>query len=453
MKMIKIKHTDKRSGFTEGQIISIGFMLIILLGAILLMFPFASRDGSYTSFLQTLFTATSATCVTGLVVVDTYSHWSVFGQIIIITLIQIGGMGFVTIGVFFSIIFKRKIGLKFRGLMQESISSLQIGGILRLVKSIIRGTILFEGIGAILLSIRFIPRFGVVKGIYYSVFHSVSAFCNAGFDLMGYQEEYCSLVSFYDDILVNVVIMSLIVIGGIGFIVWEDIKDKKLKFSRYHLHTKMVLTMTAILIVVPAILFAIFEWNGVMEDFSVKGKILSSLFCSITPRTAGFNTVDMAAMSDSGKLLTIMLMFIGGSPGSTAGGIKTITFLILILGVKSLLFHEKDYEIYGRRIDDESIKKASVVFNFNLFLAMSATSIIMAIEAIPFSDIMFEVFSAIGTAGISTGITRDLNDVSRLVIIFLMYCGRVGSLSFALSFTRKKRYRLTRYPSEKVTVG
>lgn len=438
---------------SKVQTIALGFFLIIVIGTILLMLPIASRDGHSAGFLNALFTSTSSTCVTGLVVVDTYTNWTLFGQVVILSLIQIGGLGFITIGMFFSIFLKRKIGLKERNLIQESVNTLQISGMVRLVKKIVCYTIVFEGIGAVLLMIRFIPRFGWLKGIWYGIFHSISAFCNAGFDLMGQFEPYSSLTMYYDDILVNVVIMVLIVIGGIGFIVWDDISKHKWHVKKYMLHTKIVLFVTAVLILGGAICFYLFEKNNLLIGMDTKGQVLSSLFGSVTPRTAGFNTTDTAAYTEATRMLTIILMFIGGSPGSTAGGIKTTTIMVILLYIWSNLRNKKGLNIFGRRLDEDAIKKAATVFFINLILATICATIMCALETVPLSDIMMEVFSAIGTVGISTGITRDITEVSKYILIVLMYCGRIGSMSFALSFTEKKRSNPVQLPAEKITIG
>lgn len=435
------------------QTIALGFFLIIAAGTILLMLPIASRDGHSTGFLNALFTATSSTCVTGLVVVDTYTNWTLFGQVVIISLIQIGGLGFITIGMFFSIFLKRKIGLKERNLIQESVNTLQISGTVKLVKKIVIYTAIFEGIGALLLMIRFIPRFGWLKGIWYGIFHSISAFCNAGFDLMGQFEPYASLTMYYDDILVNLVIMALIVTGGIGFIVWDDISKNKWHVKKYMLHTKIVLSVTAVLILGGALCFYLFEQNNLLIGMDTRGKVLSSFFGSVTPRTAGFNTTDTGAYTEATRMLTVILMFIGGSPGSTAGGIKTTTMLVILLYIWSNLRNKKGLNIFGRRLDEDAIKKAGTVFFINLILATVCATIMCALETVPLSDIMMEVFSAIGTVGISTGITRDITDVSKYILILLMYCGRIGSMSFALSFTEKKRSDPVQLPVERITIG
>lgn len=442
-----------RTHLTQTQFIAFGFFLLILTGSLLLTLPVASRDGESAGFLTALFTATSASCVTGLVVVDTWSQWTLFGQLVILTMIQIGGLGFITVGVFVSIVLRRKIGLKQRGLMQESMSALKIGGIVKLAKKVVIGTLILEGGGAVLLAIRFIPQFGILRGIFYGIFHSISAFCNAGFDLMGSKEPYSSFVSYYDDWLVNLVIMGLIIVGGIGFIVWDDVSTHKLAFRKYLLQTKVVLLATTVLVFGGALLFYLFEKDTLLAGMSTSGKILSSLFGSVTARTAGFNTTDVAAMSDGGKLLTIILMFIGGSPGSTAGGVKTTTIVVLLLYVLSNIKRTYGVNVFGRRLEDDVIKRASSIFTINLFLALTASLIIMGVQSMPMPDVMFETFSAIGTVGMTTGITRDLVPFSRVIIIILMYCGRIGSLSFALAFTQQKKSANIQQPVEKITVG
>lgn len=423
-------------------------------GTLLLTLPVASRSGVSVGFLDALFTATSATCVTGLIVHDTWSQWTLFGQLVLITLIQIGGLGFITIGVFLSIILRRKIGLKERGLLQESVNTLQIGGVVRLARKIIIGTFIFEGTGAVILAARFIPEYGLLKGAFYGFFHSVSAFCNAGFDLMGRNEPYSSFVGYYDDIVINAVIMSLIVIGGIGFIVWDDIHKNKWHVRKYMLHTKIVLLTTFVLIFGGAWLIYLCEKNYLMEDMTTQGKILTSLFASVTARTAGFNTIDTGAMRDSSKFITIILMFIGGSPGSTAGGVKTTTIVIMLLSVLSSIKRTNGFNVFGRRLEDDAIKRASAIFSINLFLALTASMAIMMMQpSLVMSDVLFETFSAIGTVGMTTGITRNLTSVSKVLIILLMYCGRIGSLSFALAFTQQKKILQVKLPVGRITIG
>ena len=439
---------------TQTQIIALGFLLVILTGTLLLMLPFATENGQHTTFLTALFTATSATCVTGLVVADTSIHWTMFGQAVILLMIQIGGLGFITIGVVFAKLFHKQITLKVRGLLQESMNLSQMGGAVRLARRILLGTLIMEGMGAILLSIRFIPEFGFGKGLLFGVFHSISAFCNAGFDLMGGSKgAYASFTAYSNDFLVNMVIMVLIVVGGIGFIVWDDIRKHKWHFKQYMLHTKLVLTVTVVLIFGGTLLFWIFERNNLMADMGVKETILTSMFSSVTARTAGFNTIDTAGLSNSSKLLTMVLMFIGGSPGSTAGGIKTTTVIVLLIYVFSNLRNERGSSVFNRSFEEDAIKKASNVMIIYLVLALVAIIAICHIEPLAMDDVMFEVFSAIGTVGMSTGITRDLSTLSRVIIILLMYCGRIGGLSFAMSFLEKKKTAPIRYPEEKVMIG
>ena len=442
-----------RRHVSQTQFIAYGFFCIIITGTLLLMLPFASRDGQSEPFLNCLFTATSASCVTGLVVADTWSQWSLFGQLVILTMIQIGGLGFITVGVFISIVLRRPIGRKERGLRRESVNTLQIGGVVRLAKKIIIGTCIFEGTGAVLLAIRFIPQFGFLRGLFYGIFHSISAFCNAGFDLMGGQTPYSSFVAYYDDWLVNLVIMSLIIIGGIGFIVWDDLSRNKLHFRKYMLQTKIVLVTTAILVFGGGLLFYLLERNHLLVGMNTSGKILTSLFSSVTARTAGFNTTDTAALTDGSKLLTIILMFIGGSPGSTAGGIKTTTLVVLLLCVHSNIKQTYGINIFGRRLENDAVKRAGTILTINLLLAVTASLAIMAIQPLGFSDILFETFSAIGTVGMTTGITRALHPVSRCIIILLMYCGRIGSLSFALAFVQSKRKPHVQQPAEAINIG
>ena len=438
---------------TQTQMIVYGFAAIIFTGSLLLTLPFASRTGEFTPYLDALFTATSAACVTGLVVVDTWTHWSLFGQFVILILIQVGGMGFMTLGVYMAILLRRKIGLRIRGILQESINSMQIGGIVKLAKKIMVGTIFFETTGAVILMTRFIPRFGIMKGIWYGIFHSISAFCNAGFDLLGSTGEYQSLVYYAGDWVVNFVIMSLIVIGGIGFLVWNDLSINKFNWKRYSLHTKIVLSTTALLIVSGAVLFFFMERNNVLAGRDLDEQILCSLFNSVTARTAGFNTTDTGALTEGSKFVTMLLMFIGGSPGSTAGGIKTTTIVVLLVFMHSHMFQEAGCNIFKRRLDESAIKKASVVASIHLLLVITATVFLLAAQPFSLTDVLFEVLSAMGTVGMTTGITRDICTLSRLVLIFLMFCGRIGSLTFALSLRGHKHDAPVRQPVEQITIG
>ena len=448
-----MKKLKKEIWFTHARKIAIGFFIIIIAGTFLLTLPISGRSGEWTNPVDALFTATSATCVTGLAVFDTYQYWSVFGQIVIITLIQIGGLGFITFGVGFSIFFKQRIGLARRNLIQESVSALKLAGVVKLVRKIIIGTAIFEGIGAVVLAIRLIPKMGFAVGIYNAVFHSISAFCNAGFDLMGRYEEYSSLTAYSGDIVINITIMLLIIIGGLGFIVWDDIWHNRLKFRKYSLHSKIVIISTTVLVFGGAILFGIFEHNNTMTGMNPVETVLASLFASVTTRTAGFNTIDLGAMTQSSKLLTDVLMFIGGSPGSTAGGIKTTSIVVMICYIGANLNGIQGVNILGRRISEEDVKKASVVMGINMGIAVVALIAITAVQPFNMDDLLLEVFSAIGTVGLSTGLTRQLTTFSKLVIIFLMYCGRIGSTTFATSFIGNKRRAPVQYPVEHINVG
>lgn len=448
-----VKARKVRYKKSTTRLIAFGFAMIILLGTILLTLPISVRSGKG-NLLNSLFTATSATCVTGLAVADTYQNWTTFGQIVILCLVQVGGLGFMTIGAFIAVLLKKRIGLQEREQLQESVNTLELAGVVRLVKKIVYRTFLVELLGAILLSFRFIPAFGPVKGIYFAVFHAVSAFCNGGFDLMGINEAYSSLVAFEGDVLVNLVVVALIIIGGIGFIVWDDIARNKWHFKKYLLHSKIVLSVTMALTVGGTLLFLITENHAAFEGMSPLEKLLGALFSAVTPRTAGFNTVDTAALSNAGKVLTIILMFIGGSPGSTAGGVKTTTTIVLLFYAFAMITNREDINLFGRRLTNEVVKKANAVVIINLSLAIIAgVAIMMSQPLLKFEDVLFEVFSAIGTVGMTTGITRDLNILSRLIIIVLMYCGRLGSLSFALVFAQKNKSTSVRQPQEKIIIG
>ncbi len=304
-----------------------------------------------------------------------------------------------------------------------------------------------------MLSIRFIPEFGFWEGIYYSIFHAVSAFCNAGFDLMGRFEAYSSLVRYTNDWLVNLTVISLILIGGLGFLVWNDLIKNRLAFRKYSLHTKMVLTALVVLVVVPSLLFWGLERSGVLGTLSPSGQFWGALFAAVTPRTAGFNTTDVAGMGDAGKILTLVLMLIGGNPGSTAGGVKTTTVMVLLCYIVSMIQHRDGVNVYGRRLEDGMIEKAAVVFTLTLTLAVTASFCICAVDRLPMSDVLLETFSAVNTVGMSTGITRQTGVFSRMVLILLMYCGRIGSLSFALAFTDKRRKSSVRQPMERINIG
>ncbi len=446
--MNKLKH------ISYPALIALGFLILILIGALLLSLPAASRDGESVGFVDALFTAVSASCVTGLIVVDTFAHWTLFGQLTILVMIQIGGLGFMTILMMISLFLKRRIGLTERSLMQESINTMHIGGIVRLTKRILKGTLLFEGVGALILAARFVPEMGFWSGVYCGVWHSVSAFCNAGFDIMGRFGEFTSLTRYVGDPTVNLTVCALIIVGGIGFFVWDDVYTHRLNFRRYSLHTKIVLVTTAALLVLPTVLFFFTERNHAYAGLDGGARALAALFSAVTPRTAGFNTVDTAALSPAGRLLTMLLMFIGGSPGSTAGGIKTTTLAVMIVSVIAGAKNRSVVNIFGRRLEAYTFRRAAAVVSVNLTLALSACALICVCQpSLPLDGVLFEAFSAIGTVGMSAGLTTALSAVSRLAIAVLMYCGRVGSLSFALVFTENRKRPAVVFPEERVNIG
>ena len=438
---------------SKVQIIALSFLGIILCGTLLLLLPFATREGQSTSFLDAAFTAVSATCVTGLIVYDTFSHWTLFGQIVILLMIQLGGLGLMTFSVSFSLLLRRRIGLKERGILQESVNTLQVGGIVKLVRKVLLGTLVIEGAGAFLLSLRFVGDFGLLKGIYYGCFHSVSAFCNGGFDLMGVREPFSSMTYYAGDPLVNLTLIFLILIGGIGFLVWDDLLRNKWHFRQYRLHTKLVLTMTGILFLGGAVLFFLLERQGILAGEPAGKQILLSLFQSATTRTAGFNTADTAALSDGTKLFMVMLMFVGGNPGSTAGGIKTTTLAVLLIYLRSTMRRSKAAEAYGRRLEEDVVKRAAAILTLSLLLDLFGTLALTAVECLPLADVLFEVCSALGTVGISVGITGSLSLFSKGILMLLMYCGRMGSLTFALIFTENRQTPPSQRPVERIPVG
>ncbi len=441
-------------GLSHTQIIAIGFLLLILTGALLLSLPFASADGRPVPFFDALFTSTSASCVTGLVVYDTGSQWSLFGQIVILVLIQIGGLGFMTLVTFFLMVMRRKVGLQERQIMTESINASSIGGILSITKVILLGTLIFEGAGAAILAIRFIPRFGVWKGIWFGIFHAVSAFCNAGFDIMGSGGQSVSLTEYSNDPVVNITVILLVIIGGLGFLVWEDIRRHGFRWKRFRLQTKAVLFMTAVMVITGAVLIFIFEADATGKGLGVGERVLTSLFASVTTRTAGFNTVDTGAMSTSSIILMYFLMFVGGNSGSTAGGIKTTSLLVILVFAISGIRRKPDANVFGRRISEDALKQSIYVVSFNLMLVIVGSLVIGATQPFLGIDrILFEVFSAIGTVGMSMGITSDLSGIGRTMIILLMYLGRVGSVSFGLAMLERKARPAVTYPTESITVG
>ena len=443
------KHIGFQNKLSSFQIIILGFAGVIVLGALLLMLPISTQNGAVTPFSKTLFTATSAVCVTGLVVFDTASYWSGFGQLIILIMIQIGGLGVISVASFLSMLAGRKISLMQRQTMQNALSAPQMGGIVKLTRFIFLVSFAIEGIGALLLMPVFMTKYGI-RGIWMAVFHSVSAFCNAGFDLMGNQTgQYSSLTSFAGSGYVTLVICLLIMIGGIGFLTWKDIAVKKTRFKEYSMQTKVILVTTAILIVIPAVFFF-------FSDFAkepLNDRICMSVFQAVTPITAGFNTADLNKMSDAGRSVMMLLMLIGGSPGSTAGGMKTTTIAVLFANAIAVFRKRQNANCYGRRIDDSTVKNASAILFMYVFFSMLSAIIISITDGIPMQMGMFETFSAIGTVGLTLGITPTLSAVSRFVLILLMFFGRVGGLTIIYAAFSQKDASTLKYPMENITVG
>lgn len=434
---------------SSSQIIILGFAALILIGSLLLMLPIATRDGHSTSFADALFTSTSAVCVTGLVVHDTATYWSMFGQSVILFLIQIGGMGIVTVAVAITMISGKKIGLKERSTMQEAISAHKVGGIVRLTGFIIRLTILFEGLGAVVMAPVFCREFGIPKGIWYAVFHSISAFCNAGFDLMGVESQYSSLTYFSSQPVINITVMLLIVIGGIGFLTWEDVKINKFRLRKYRMQSKLILLMAALLILLPAVYLFFFEFSSL----PMGERIFQSIFQSVTTRTAGFNTADLTLLSEVGLAVMVILMLIGGAPGSTAGGMKTTTVAVMLSTAGSVFRRREHTRFFGRRISDDTVRSAATILTMYLVLFLAGGFAISRIEGLPLLSCLFETASAVGTVGLTLGLTPDLGPVSHMILIVLMYIGRVGGLTLIFSAVSGNQGNTARLPQEKLTVG
>ena len=444
----------KARRLTPARIIIFGFLALILFGALLLTLPVSTRDGLGASFEDALFTATSATCVTGLVVQDTYTYWSPFGQAVVLALIQIGGMGVVTMALASFTSTGRRIGLKQRVVMQETVSAPHVGGMVRLVGFIVRGTLLVEGAGAVVLALRFCPQFGFGKGLWFAVFHSVSAFCNAGFDLMGESGAFSSLVHYSADPLVNITIMALITIGGIGFFVWDDLLQNGLHFRRYRLQTKLVLVTSGLLIVLPAaylyfVEFSHPQWAGL----SAGERVLAALFQSVTTRTAGFNTIDQTALSGPALMLCTLTMLVGGSPGSTAGGFKTTSLAVLVLCVASVLRQRDSIQVFSRRFPPVVLRHTATLVTLYAGLFLAGAMAICEWDGVPLSAALYETASAIATVGLTVGITPGLGLASHLVLVFLMYFGRVGGLTLLYAVAGAHPAPHGTLPEEKVNVG
>ena len=440
---------SKKKHLTSFQLIILGFAGVILLGTVLLMLPFSSSERVPTPFHEALFTATSAVCVTGLVVKDTGSYWSLAGQTIILVLIQIGGLGVVTVAASVSLLSGKKISLMQRSTMQDAMSAPKVGGIVRLTRFILKGTFLIEAAGTLLLLPVFLSDYGL-KGIWLSVFHSVSAFCNAGFDILGTAvHAFPSLTGYSGNALINMVIMLLIIIGGIGFLTWDDIYTNKLNFKRYRMQSKIILMTTICLILLPAVFFSTCD----LKNLPMGKRLLAAVFQSVTTRTAGFNTINISEMSEASKAVMILLMLIGGSPGSTAGGMKTTTFTVLILNAIATFRSQENAGAFGRRLEYHVIKNAATIAMLYFTLFFCGGIAISVYEGLPLLDCLYEAASAVGTVGLTLGVTPGLHIFSQVVLIMLMYLGRVGGLTLIYAVFSRRNKENARLPLEKITVG
>ena len=433
---------------TPYQILALGFAGLIVAGALLLMTPMTSATGQGLSFIDALFTATSAVCVTGLVVVDTGTYFSIFGQMVIIVLIQAGALGIMTMATLMALIMRRKIQLRERLIMQEALNQMTVAGVVRLTQYIIFATFFLEFIGGTILAIHWYSDLGST-GIYYGYWHAVSAFCNAGFDLFG-----SSLTSYVDDITINLTVTSLIILGGLGFTVIFDVWNNR-RWKKLSLHTKLVLITTLVLLIFGTVVILLLEMNNseTLGELSWKGKILASYFQSVTPRTAGYNTVDIGKMQDATLFFTIILMFIGASPASTGGGVKTTTFGVMIAAIWALITGKHDAEMFRRRINQNIIYKAFTVFFIAATLVIIVTMMMSISEEFSFLRILFEVVSAFGTVGLSTGITSSLTVHGKLWLIITMFAGRIGPVTFVLALALRSRKGAIHYPEGKINIG
>ena len=443
----------RRHQFSSWQFLALGYLVIILTGSLLLTLPISARDGCFTPYLDALFTATSATCVTGLVVVDTFLHWSLFGQIVILALIQIGGIGFMTVLTMVMILLRKNVGLYQRQVIMQDAGNLSLSGSVSLILRILKGTLIIEGIGALLLSVRFCQDFGLLTGIYYGLFHAISAFCNAGFDLMGRFGAFSSLTPYADDPLVCLTIVTLIFLGGLGFLVWTDLLKCRLHYKRFTLHTRIALVATAALIIIPTFLFFLYERNHLLAGLSVPQALLRSLFTAVTPRTAGFNTIDMANLTTGSCLLTIILMFIGGNSGSTAGGIKITTFAVLLISPLAGARRSNALVVSGRQLDDSIAKEAMATVSAYLVFSLTGCMIMAAVEPYALSQLLLEVVSAVATVGLSSGITPTLTPISQLTLIVLMFAGRLGVMTLAIAFGDRGSPPPLRRPKGRILIG
>lgn len=436
------------------RIIALSFALVIIIGTIFLSLPIATNKGFETSILDALFTAVSATCVIGMTPFDTYTHWTMFGQIVILVLFQIGGLGIMSFMSMFSVFLHKKIGLQERILLVQTSGNIRLNGVVTLLKKIFIGTFLFEAIGAVILAFAFYEEMGLKKSIYYGIFHSVSAFCNAGFDLMGFREPFSSMSYYEKNPLVCFTLMALIVLGGLGFFVWSDVLKNKLRFSRYSLHSKIILYSALLLILGGWFFYYIFELNGNLYNLNYPEKIMASLFMSISTRTAGFNAMDLTQLSESGLLLTMCLMFIGAGVGSTSGGVKTTTIAILLATVLTFAKGKKDVIIFKRKIENDTIRHAASILIVYMAAVLVSTVLICFMDGIRLQDALFETIAAVSTVGYSRIGIQNMSAMTRIIMMILMYGGRIGFMSLLMVFWEKDKGEAPmEYPTEEIMIG
>ena len=436
------------------RVIAFSFAFVIVIGTILLSLPIATVKTHDTGILDAMFTAVSATCVIGMSPYDTCTHWTMFGQIVILVLFQIGGLGIMTFMSMFAVFLHKKIGLQERILLVQEAGNIRLNGVIKLLKKIFIGTFLFEGIGAIILTFAFYEEMGLKKSIYYGIFHSVSAFCNAGFDLMGFREPFTSMTYYQKNPLVCFTLMALIFVGGLGFFVWSDVLKNKFRFTKYSLHSKIILYSALVLILVGWFFYYIFELNENLYNLTYSEKIMSSLFMSISTRTAGFNTMDLTQLSEPGLLLTMCLMFIGAGVGSTSGGIKTTTAAILLAAIMSFAKGKKDVVIFKRRIQNETIRHAAAILIVYMAAVLVSTTVICFVDGISLQDGLFETIAAVSTVGYTRVGIQNMSMFSRVIIMILMYGGRIGFMSLLMVFWEKEKGEApVEYPAEEIMIG
>lgn len=430
-------------------ILAIGFLLLISLGGLILSTSFVTNTGERTGLIDSFFVAASASCVTGLTPLNTAMHWNFWGKLVILILIQIGGLGIMTLASIIPLILGRKIGIKSRAILKEQLNVNSMEGLVKLFKYVLAFTIITEGLGALALSFSFVPTYGVDKGIWFSIFHSISAFCNAGFDIMG-----DSIYPLRNNGLVNITLMALVIVGGLGFMVTSEIYYKR-TFKNLSTHSKLVILVSIILLLLGAFGFFMIESfdGGVLEGEGLKGAIYQSLFQSVSARTAGFYSVNLSQIKDSSALFLMIFMFIGGSPGSTAGGLKTTTFVVLVLASISVIKKEREPVVFNRHIGEETIKKALAIFMISMSIVFLVSFILTLSESFDLVDILYETVSALATVGASRGITGGLSNLGKILIGLCMYLGRVGPMSMAFAFGIKSNKRMTRYPESFISIG